>query len=282
MAALPSMPEMGMLLMHGSNSAASQQIVVSSEGDYYVTVTDNNGCTSTDMVNVQFEPAPVVNLPDDVSACEGNLITLDAGSGFSAYDWSNGGSTQTVGVTTSAVYSVTATDANGCTATDLVSVNFYPNPPVPALSQNGNELVANGGYALYEWFLNGNYLTTTTVNTFTITQSGNYTVVVTNNSGCTTASNAFNASFTNIEDLVITRLEVYPNPADQMVQVVFSALADGELRMFNVLGELVFTNAFSAGNEQIAIPVANMDAGMYFISIRSGVSESIVKLVVQH
>lgn len=88
---------------------------------------DNVYVVSTDKVWVLCDP-PSVDLGADISEPydpEGNEITLDAGAGFT-YLWSTGATTQTIEVTSAGTYSVTITNANGCTATDEVEFDITP------------------------------------------------------------------------------------------------------------------------------------------------------------
>ncbi len=80
--------------------------------DYLVSI----GCSST-----------INDLPD-TSVCENPGITLDAGSGFSSYSWSTGDSTQTVDISTSGTYTVTAYDSSGCMNQETATIIAHPNP----------------------------------------------------------------------------------------------------------------------------------------------------------
>ncbi|MDQ2180892.1 hypothetical protein, partial [Marinifilum sp. D714] len=112
------------------NGATTQTITVNTSGNYSVVVTDANGCSATDDVNVTIHPNPVVNLGLDQETCAGGTITLDAGNPGATYLWLNGETTQDITVSTSGNYSVVVTDANGCSATDDVNVTVHPNPVV--------------------------------------------------------------------------------------------------------------------------------------------------------
>jgi hypothetical protein len=123
---------------------STQTIEVSATGSYQVTVTDNNGCETTDVVSVSVLASPTVNAGTDQTVCEEDLpATLNAsGSGVSV-EWSNGAQTPITYVNDPGVYTVTVTAANGCQSTDEVQLivesclsveelndafQVYPNP----------------------------------------------------------------------------------------------------------------------------------------------------------
>lgn len=103
---------------------------------YTVTGTSVAGCQNTDQVTVTVNPLPIVSAGSDQTICAGDQVIL-SGSGASSYTWTNGvvnnvGFTPGVGNVT---YTVTGTDANGCTSTDQVSVTVLPQPN-PSVSSN--------------------------------------------------------------------------------------------------------------------------------------------------
>ena len=90
---------------------------------YTVTGSDANNCSSTDDIVVTVTSNPTIDLGSDTAfICAGTSETLDAGSGFSSYLWNNGSNAQTLLATTAGTYSVTGADANGCTASDTITV----------------------------------------------------------------------------------------------------------------------------------------------------------------
>jgi hypothetical protein len=80
----------------------------------------------------QYEPPPPppnVNLGPDVFMCNGQSVTLDAGNPGATYDWSTGATTQTITVSTTGIYWVTVTDANGSGYDEVVVYVYPPSPP---------------------------------------------------------------------------------------------------------------------------------------------------------
>jgi len=62
----------------------------------------------------------------------GQSITLDAGAGGTAYQWSTGAATPTIQVSVPGTYSVSVTLATGCEVTDQVSVQLASGTNTPA------------------------------------------------------------------------------------------------------------------------------------------------------
>jgi hypothetical protein len=79
-------------------------------------------CTGIDQVTVVVNTPPTVNLGADDSLCIGSSTLLDAGQGFGSYLWSDGSTGQTLLVSAAGTYSVTVTDANGCTNSDTIAL----------------------------------------------------------------------------------------------------------------------------------------------------------------
>ena len=98
-----------------------------------MTVTDNNGCTNIDAVEVEVHDLPTADAGADEAICLGGWTDLSA-SGGASYMWSTGQSTANIAVspTATSTYTVTVTDMNGCTDTDELEVIVHPLPMADA------------------------------------------------------------------------------------------------------------------------------------------------------
>ncbi len=178
-------------------TANSQQSIANSTGLYTVTVTDALGCTDTESIAVTAQPLPQPQIAGPLAVCTGNTATLSAGQNFVSYAWSgpNGLVENTQQITTSnaGTYTVTVTDANGCTGTDEAALAVNPNPvptaiALPYACDNQITLDASVGFSTYAWA--GPAGQTANNQQLTASETGVYTVTVTDANGCTGTASA--------------------------------------------------------------------------------------------
>ncbi|MBS1624623.1 MAG: T9SS type A sorting domain-containing protein [Bacteroidetes bacterium] len=147
---------------------------------YTVTVTNAAGCTASASGTITEDSATAT--VTNPAVCEGNVATMRA-TGGGTYLWSTGSTTDTIQSLTAGVYSVTVTDAAGCSATTsgIITVNPIPTPSVNDTTicpGRTAKLTATGG-SIYVWSTGA---TTTSITTST---AGTYTVTATNMGSCT-------------------------------------------------------------------------------------------------
>lgn len=179
-----------------SNGGSSSSTTVGA-GTYTVTVTDNKGYTVTSSVIVP-EPAALIS----TAATDANVTCFGGSDGAVAgptvggtmpygYLWSTGGTDSTETGLAAGTYTVTATDANGCTATSSTTVSDGVNVNV-TMSNDGN-VTCNGnadgavsvtptsGTSPYTYL----WSNAASAASNTGLAGGTYTVTVTDASGCT-------------------------------------------------------------------------------------------------
>ena len=165
-----------------STGASTASITVSTPGNYMVTVTLPNGCSSSATVNVSVGTTPTPTILGNTTFCQGEATTLTANGGVS-YVWNNASTGNSISVSQSGVYTVTATNAEGCSATASITATVNP---LPNVNINGNNSFCQGdnitltatGASTYVW---NNTSTNTAI---TVSSAGTYTVTGTDANGC--------------------------------------------------------------------------------------------------
>jgi hypothetical protein len=179
------------------SGATTSSYIANASGSYTVVVTNATTCSSTSpatVVTVNALPVASISPNGLVEICQGQSIALTANGGVS-YLWSTGAPTQSISVSTEALYTVTVTDINGCTDTEsqFVKVNLLPNIGVNnasiCLGQSAS-LTATGGLS-YVWSpATGLSATTGSTVTSSTTTNTVYTVTGTGANGCTNSATA--------------------------------------------------------------------------------------------
>lgn len=163
---------------------------------YTVTVSDGTGCLGVDSVTVTVSPLVGVSAGNDVAVCSGSSTTLNA-TGGTNYSWSPSAGLSNPLIANPAAtpastttYTVTVTNAAGCSATDDVTIIVNALPAADAGSNTSvcsgasATLAASGGNA-YAWIpaaTLSNAAAANPVATPAVTTT--YTVNVTDVNGC--------------------------------------------------------------------------------------------------
>jgi predicted transcriptional regulator len=160
---------------------------------YTVTISNAANCTDIRTVLVTVNALPTASIVSSVTPptiCAGDAITLTAGGGIS-YNWSTGSALAAIALTPAATttYTVTATDANGCTDTEAITVNVNSLPTAQITGTNtvcsgsSTTLTASGGTG-YMWSNGVN----TATNAVAPLVNTTYTVTVSNGTCSSTTS----------------------------------------------------------------------------------------------
>lgn len=179
----------GGTLYQWSDNSTNASITVNTSGQYTVTVTNAQGCSATASTYVTVNALPVPTISGNTSICQGETSTLTANGGTS-YRWSNSSTNASITVGTAGIYTVTATNAQGCSAavSTYVTVNALPNPTISGNTSicqgETTTLTANGGVS-YRWSNNS------TNASIMVSTAGTYRVTATNAQGCSATASTY-------------------------------------------------------------------------------------------
>jgi hypothetical protein len=244
--------------------------------NYTVTGANAAGCTNIAVVVINvFEP--VFTVSSNTTACGNNPVTLSAsGPANYSYLWSNNSPFPTITVTlsSSTVFSVTATDQNLCSKTQTVGVTVVPNPTVLAtasrtsICRNENQILVASGANSYSWSTSATgtsvVITGNTNGTFTYSVTG---TDANNCSNTATISIKVNACLgTNELNGENTVMIVYPNPTQNDVTISFDKPSENlEIQIYNPLGQMIVKSHIKEQNTRVSL--GDFPAGVYLIKI---------------
>ncbi len=238
-------------------------------GNYIITVTDNNGCTTTGNVTIS-QPAGILTLAAAVTNvdCFGNStgaidLTVTNGTLPLSYQWSNGAISQDLTGIPAGTYSVIVTDGNGCTAsTDrtvaqpalLGGTITSANVACFGGSSGSCDLTVNGGTPPYT-YLWSNSAITEDINGVV---AGNYSVTVTDGNGCIVVVNgSVSQPASALAGTIVSQSDV----------TVFGG-NDGSVTVAGSGGVMPWEYSLDAGIYQLSGTFGTLTAGSYIVTVR--------------
>ncbi len=240
-----------------------------SAGTYTVTVTDANGCNATASVTVTQSPAVIATISGSANIlCNGvntGSATVTATSGTAPYTYLWTPSAQTTANATglsAGGYTVTVTDANGCTATASVSLIQPPlltatigavtNALCNASNNGSATVIAGGGTPAYTYLWNPSAQTTATASALS---GGTYTITVTDANGCTATSS-----------VTITQTPGVTASITSSVDIMCNGNSTGSGTVSAVGGTPGYTYSWSPGGNSNAT-ATGLSAGVYTVTV---------------
>jgi hypothetical protein len=249
-------------------------------GWHYVTITDGNGCTYTDSIEITEPSALIANTSNIIPvSCNGNNdgnINISVGGGTQPYifQWNNGSTTQNINNLLAGIYSLTVTDAKGCQVTLSATVT---EPPVltgtisktNVSCNNGNDGTSTvtpvGGTApyAYVWSTNPPQFNSTTTNL----SAGIYYVTVTDIENCTT-----------IDSITVTEPYLLTGVASVVQDVTCQGLNDGIAKVETQGGTFPYNYLWS--NSATTSTIGNLSQGIYYVTVTDANNCSFVESII--
>ena len=274
-----------------SNNATTATITVNTTGNYSVTVTDANGCSSVSTpisVNVSNAPAPTISATS-TQACSGDVVTVTS-SAADSYLWSTGETTQSIQVTNTAAVYVTVTNANACDGVGqsaTTNITFTATPTAAGSFTTAGNVVTftntSTGATSYSWDFGDFTNSSASAPAHAFAGNGAYTVVLTAINGNCTDTVTFEISIeVGIEENNSLSFAVYPNPASAEVFVALENNANATLTVLDAMGRVVLTQAINeVGSLVLPVSVAELASGSYTMQIISENQVGVKRLMIR-
>lgn len=209
--------------------ALASSYTATTSGNYTLTVSQGTNCSSTSnavAINILAAPNASISAGSSTDICLGESVIISATDNPDfTYQWQINGATisganqSSYAASAAGEYNLVVTNASACSsASEIISVSVSPQPesvitpngPTTFCIGNTVLLQANSGNGYtYQWNQNGNPIPGVVNSVFNVSASGNYTVVVTNQSGCSALSSAIQVNVAGTE----AEITVNGNPA---------------------------------------------------------------------
>jgi hypothetical protein len=246
-----------------SDSSTYSFLEVHEAGNYWVQGWDEKGCIQRDSIYIAegqyITFTTLADHPSCFGASDGGFdLVFDTTQWITSFLWSNNlGANEDVSGITAGNYSVTVTNADGCTQT-FPFILQQPNLLNVFISNGGNlpVAIANGGTPPYSFLWQPGNIEGDTLQAVS---DGNYTVTVTDANGCTDAANI---NITGTIEWKSPKPFIYPNPFQHELNV--NALDSADYLIVNTLGQQISEG--SLNNNPIALD--HLTVGQYILILK--------------
>lgn len=254
-----------------SDSTSANEFFTQNSGKYWVKMEDWFDCKAIDSFEVTIHKSPVVAMVRDTSIC-GDSIQFSLNPSWDLL-WNTGAKTNSIRVNFTGLYTVKATDANGCADTSSVYITkLIPGNP-PFLSIKGDSLISNQS-GLHHWYRNDTFIKSGTEPFIIMNQTGNYHALRTDSNGCFTSRSNLVTYFTgSTPEIFIHQYKIYPNPNSGKftISASYGALDDvEEIQLYDLHGRKIpLTSLTSADKINITYEPLNSVA-ILTLKLKSG------------
>jgi hypothetical protein len=163
-----------------------------------------------------------------------------------------------------------------------ITITYKVGPGTPVISQSGSNLIENPIAADIQWYLNGTAISGATAQVYTVTQSGIYTVIISNGgSSCSATSAADTVTIGGISTLDgQDQFKIYPNPNNGKFTIETALYQGSEVVVYDVLGRAVYQAALLSSKPAIDMSATN--AGTYYMVIKNEQLNRYTHFVITH
>ncbi|MBM3449155.1 MAG: PKD domain-containing protein, partial [Bacteroidetes bacterium] len=285
-------------LWNTNNTNSSQ--IIHTAGQYWVQVTNANGCSNSDTIEVTISgEGPAVNTSIPSTTCVGTSIEFSAQGIISAPEtidslvWNFGNGSTSSGGTVSTIYNsagskqiqLTVMASNGCEVVLNQSIQVFPNPNVTILAVGSciydtvSFSTQNNGFNIqnYLWDLGQNVTSASPIPNHVYNSSGTFpiSVIASDQNGCIDSSSIQLTLTEDLENYSNTMSIIWPK-ADEVISDLTPLLSwNGVEGVSNYQVSLSMDSTFNTGVQQFLSSTAsyqltnNLTSGTWFWKVNS-------------
>ncbi len=228
-------------------------------GIYHDTIPASNGCDS--IVTLTLTVNATISSSYNDTICSGDSYLFNG-----------------VNLTQAGEYYDTLQAANGCDSIITLHLALH-SLPQPLISRNGDTL-STQVFATYQWLRNNGTINGATTQTLVLTQTGNYSVIVSDANGCSDTSAVLNVLSVGLGSMVADYgVKLYPNPNTGSFVLEFTDDEQRFVEITDAIGRLIVSGEVVRRKE---FALDNVATGIYFLNIRnkgtlSGLKFSVIR-----
>ncbi len=194
-------------------------------------------------------------------------------------------------VTSAGAYTAEVLTTDGCTIlSNTIEITVLPQPEISIELVNEEvftSTVSSQETVTYQWLKDGVIIENATENTYTPTETGEYSLLVRTATGCTSVSETiiFTQTITGVEEPIELRnLNIFPNPNNGKFFIDFGTnTPNGEpiFTLIDAIGRKIALKTKRISSTQYQVETTNLTGGIYYLQIQTEDGFALRKFVIE-
>jgi hypothetical protein len=264
-------------IIDGETTTSSEISAVLNENSVVQLFANHPVCSLSTTLDVTVIQPPTMNvLLGNYVSCNGEMeIEMTCTADFSWYlNEENQGIEDPFVATESGLFNVNCENECGVFNTNIV-VEIYDTPETEIVSDENGQLTVNPPGQSYIWYFNGEPIMGANAESYTPTQSGDYSVTVIFSSGCASTTDVLFVPVSVGEEFA-SQVIIYPNPANQVLNVLLP-FGQWKMALIDVTGKVVLETG-EVNSDNISLDTKHLMSGVYLLK-GSSTTESFAKTI---
>jgi hypothetical protein len=240
-----------------------------------------NGKADANMAMLSLFFKPEFNHPLYLPLCAGDELELSTLENYASYEWSSGEGDSSINLSEPGNYSLKVMNELGCIGfSDTLTIEIIPLPEVEIWPVFDTLYTTFAGNWTYQWFQSSMPVTGANNHFYKPGQSGSYSVLVTDEFGCSTESEEFDFVITSVDDLSEQSVwNIFPVPFGNEL-IISGEKSIEAIQIWSSDGKLMYANMVGAQrSELLKINTSGWSSGIYILSMRKGNSLEMFKVI---
>jgi hypothetical protein len=172
----------------------------------------------------------------------------------------------------------------GQVSSNTITMGVYPPINFSAIAQSGDTLFATQGFSSYKWYDNTTVIPGAVNYYYVASHSGNYSVEVTDNNGCTATVQKANV-IANVNDMhsIIQDFTVHYAMGNLYLEMNTTSTASFNFQLTDAVGKEIFQKKIflKNGKNDFEINGINLSEGIYFVKILNSIQTMARKIFIK-
>jgi hypothetical protein len=258
------------------------EFTVSAAGTYIGAAQNSFGCITADTIVIAEHPGSAFSLGNDTGFCDAITFQLSGPIGMSDYEWSDNSALPILNINAAGTYWLKIEDVNGCVYSDSIDIDLNTSPTIDLGDDRNIPLSGVLVLSPGEDFSNYDWSTGESSSSIQVTDTGRYSVTVTDENGCTAFDEVYvPGKAASIQTLNGIQYKLFPNPAQNALFITTERQwNEAGVSLLDATGRVIQSQLVNGS--RCVLDVSDLSNGIYKVILQEEENTLFFNVVIAH